>query len=274
MDVNSYAVIGTTRNRQRELNATIDSLIAQTIPPTQIMFFDDGSTIPAVYHNQRVTILRREDEGYDIRRVVVNWNLLLKRIDRNVEFLMITADDCIYPPKYAEEIMKRMNVQQISVASGNRGIHASPDGWKAPEGSGRFIKMSFLREVSFQFPERAGYEPWIFLEALKRGYKVASYQDIRYQHLAEFGKEHGFVEWAGMAHTLGYDFLFFTSRCLKNLVTGDVPVRATIKMYTKYIWLFFKYPTNPFYTKFPQDFRAFVRHFQRQRLKKYFRRFP
>jgi hypothetical protein len=275
----SYWVVVTTRNRHEDLKLTLDSLLNQTLAPTRIVVFDDGSAPPVTYSSPSVTVLRREDEGYDIQRVVKNWNMCLdfaiqSSLTSETGFLMISADDCVYPPSYVESIVDRMMRDNVAVASGSRGIRVAPDGWKPPEGSGRLVANSFLKSVGFRLPERAGYEPWIFYEAMRKGLKVTCYEDIPYTHLQKFGSQHQFVEWAKMAHTLGYDPLFFFARCIKNLYTGDIPRRATLRVMVGYLKTSNRKPKEDFYAPFDIEFRRFVRNLQRQRLKRLFARVP
>ena len=275
----SYWVIVTTRDRLDDLSKTLDSLLNQTVTPARIVVFDVGSKPPVTYSHPSVTVLRREDEGYDIRRVVKNWNICLdfaveSGLTGETGFLMISADDCIYPPSYVESIISRMMSENVAVASGSRGIRVAPDGWKPPEGTGRLVANSFLKSVQFRLPERAGYEPWIFYEALRRGLKVACYEDIQYTHLQKFGGQHQFVEWAKMAHSLGYDPLFFLARCLKNLYTGDIPRRATLRVLLGYLKTSNLEPEDEFYSPFDIEFRRFVRDLQRQRLRALLARIP
>jgi glycosyltransferase involved in cell wall biosynthesis len=268
----TYWVLLTTRNRHESLRRTLQSLWHQTLQPRMVIIFDDGSNPPVTNNNpERQVLLRKEDEGYDIRRVVTNWNACLSEaVQRGIvassDYLLISADDCEYPPNYAEALISWMRSNDMQVASGSRGIKPSWDGWKAPEGAGRMISTRFLREIGFCIPEHAGYEPWIFLEAMRRGYKVGSYSNLHYVHLERFGGGHGFAQWGHMAHTLGYDPLFFTARCLKNLVTHDVPARAVIRMYFVYIKDFITKPKGAFYQRFNDEFRAFVKSTQRKRL--------
>jgi hypothetical protein len=216
--------------------------------------------------------MRRPDHGYDITRVVKNWNLMLAKLRPEIaelDYVLITADDCNYPPNYSETIMSRMCERSVAVASGSRGLSTFPfDNWKPPEGTGRFIAVYYLKELNYSFPEQAGYEPYIFLEAMRRGYEVQCYDDVRYEHLQEFGKAHGFQEWGHMAWTLGYDPIFFLGRCVKNLITGDVPWKAVIRMYVVYLKDHVRPPKNGFYSRFNPEFRSFVKRTQRNRIRR------
>jgi glycosyltransferase involved in cell wall biosynthesis len=274
-DASDYWVMMTTRDRPDPLLRSLDSLKTQSIPPKEIVVLDDGSSDPSVGKVlealQGVHIIVQKDTPYDIKRIVKNWNRCLEYAERNgfasLPYIFVTADDCLYPPYYAETLIGRMTTDSVVVASGNRGLKPPPDGWKPPEGSGRMIEAHFLHELSFRFPEQAGYEPWIVYEALRRGRNVACYNDLAYDHISEFGGSHRFAEWSFMPHALGYDPVFFYARCIKNALNGDLPKAAALKMMFGYVVAPFKdYEDKTFYRYFSPELRAYVKEFQRKRL--------
>jgi hypothetical protein len=241
-----------------------------------VVIYDDGSSPPVnPIRNDRVpvTLLRREDAGYDIRRVVRNWNECLAAAARlgiinATDFLMISGDDCIYPVNYAEELISRMVAHKVAVASGSRGISSPPDRWKPPEGAGRMISHNLLGVLDFNFPERYGYESWLIYEALRRGFPTAHYSDLKYEHLGTFGaSSHRFVEWGHMGHTLGYDPVFFLLRWGKNLFTGEIPRLSVLKIVLQYLKDFIVTPQDSFYKHFDIEFREYVARIQRRRLR-------
>jgi glycosyltransferase involved in cell wall biosynthesis len=283
----SYWTLVTTRNRCKDLNRTLKSILAQELPPVRVIVFDDGSSdgtkdLLEAYKKKRTTvtcILRRPDLGYDIKRVVRNWNECLaeaerEKLDRSVDFTFISADDCIYPSHYVRAIVERMNHDPLlAVASGTRGIPAPFDGWKPPEGSGRLIRNDMLRSVGFRFPEKSGYEPWLVYEAMRRGFRVQCINELSYEHLHQFGKSHAFVEWGYMPHMLGYHPIFFLGRCLQNLVSGAVPRRIILNMLASYVKAYFVIPRDSFYQPHDPELRGFIRSFQVERMKNVVARF-
>ena len=277
----SYWTLVTTRNRCSDLGRTLESILGQELPCARIIVFDDGSSdgtmeLLETYRHRYgcITALRRDDSGYDIKRVVGNWNECLAEaeregLDRGVDFTLITADDCIYPPNYVRAIVQRMNIDPLLVvASGSRGIPAPLDGWKPPEGSGRLIRNSFLVSVGFRFPEKSGYEPWIVYEAMRRGFKVECINELTYRHLQRFGSGHRFVEWGYMPHALGYHPIFFLGRCLQNLLSNAVPRRVILRMLESYLRAYLLKPRDPFYTPHSSELRSFVRSLQVDRMRK------
>jgi hypothetical protein len=260
-----------TRNRPTELHATLRSLNEQSIAPRRIVVLDDGSIPPVVPGNiPHATVIRREPASYDDRRLVRNQNMCLgfalsNGIVADTDFVLVSADDCIYPPAYAETIIERMKADHIVVASGSRGIRTPPGGWRPPEGSGRIISHEFLRTFSFDIPERTGHESWIVFEALRKGYKVRCYTDIRYTHLGTFGGTHGFGEWGHMEYVLGYDPVFFMARCFWEIISGAMPIKASLGAIVNYVRDFLITPRSEFYKPFDKDFRNFVARTQRMR---------
>jgi hypothetical protein len=190
---------------------------------------------------------------------------LKSSIVTDTDFALLTADDCTYPPTYAETIIRRMKEEGVAVASGSRGIRTPPDGWRPPEGSGRIISHAFLQSIGFDVPERTGHETWIVFEALRRGYRVACYTDVKYAHLGAFGGTHGFAEWGHMEYVLGYDPLFFLARCMWDVVSRTMPIEASLAAIVNYVRDTLTAPTSDFYRPFDKEFRSFVARNQRMR---------
>ena len=165
----SYWALVTTRNRCKNLSRTLESIFSQERPCARVIVFDDGSSdgtmdvLESYKHkcDSVIRLLHRPDLGYDIKRVVRNWNACLAEaqsegLDRGLDFTLITADDCVYPSNYVRTIVERMNTDPLFVvASGTRGVPAPLDGWRPPEGSGRIIRNSFFSSVGFRFPEKS-----------------------------------------------------------------------------------------------------------------------
>lgn len=266
-----YWAMITTRNRLGALQATLRSLKEQSVRPKRIVVLDDGSTPPVVMSNEPdVTVIRRESGGYDDRRLVRNQNICLafavsNGIVAHTDFVFVSADDCTYPPNYAETIIRRMIDENVVVASGSRGIKTPPGGWRPPEGSGRIISHAFLRTVDFDVPERTGHETWIVFEALRRRNRVACYTDVKYTHLGRFGGKHGFAEWGHMEYVLGYDPVFFIARCAWDVVSCTMPIKRSINAIANYVRDCLTTPNCDFYRPFDKDFRNFVARSQRIR---------
>ena len=79
--LDDYFVILTCRNSQNSIRSAIDSILKQSLPPEYIIVVDDGSIdntgnilrdmqsgVPHLY------VITHPERGYDIKRVVKNWN--------------------------------------------------------------------------------------------------------------------------------------------------------------------------------------------------------
>jgi len=95
-----YFVIVTCRNSQSEIENALLSLQNQTIQPSFVIVIDDGSTdkTPAVLRKLQESwpslyVMTNPDLGYDIGRVVNNWNLAITfaRLYSNLSFSTWTS---------------------------------------------------------------------------------------------------------------------------------------------------------------------------------------
>ena len=103
----SYFAIVTCRNSEREIENAILSLFNQTVPPKYVIVVDDGST-DGTNHvleglkstNDRLHIITNPDLGYDIGRVVKNWNSAISLSRKlgleKTDYHMISTDDTHY----------------------------------------------------------------------------------------------------------------------------------------------------------------------------------
>ena len=270
-----YWTLLLTRNGDETVQSTVESIMHQTVPPVSMCIVDDGSSddtpliLEELRHKypKRVNVVTLKDEGYDIRRVVKNINVGLeaqKKEKIKAEYIMISGDDCVYPPRYAEHILVKMDRDhRIVVASGD--IEGAPHPDVTPRGSGRFIRTRFFHKIGGHFPPYYGYEGWIFQKALQLGYSTKNYSDIRYRHLREMGKQHGFVDWGLAMKCLGYHPLEVLCRCMKYvLIDRRVPVG-----YIRVLWDYFIQPLavkgDPYYHSFDEDVRTYIREKQKRR---------
>ena len=81
----TYSVIVTCRNSEKNIQIDLKSLIEQSIKPEYIIVVDDGSTDNTSKilkdiqsQNKNFYIITNPDMGYNIGRVVNNWNKALE----------------------------------------------------------------------------------------------------------------------------------------------------------------------------------------------------
>lgn len=224
----SYFAIVTCRNSENEIENAIISLLKQTITPKYIIVVDDGSTDNTnrilqrlKSSNNRVYLITNPDLGYDIGRVVKNWNsaigLARKQGLEKTDYHMISTDDTHYEASYAEKIMQKMDSdEKIAISSGN----FDDNSYSTPHGAGRFVRNSFFEEFLDLYPEKMGYESVILQISLYNGFKNVVNDNARFSHTRPLGANHHFYEFGASMRTLGYDPLFVLGRFVQCFVTG------------------------------------------------------
>ena len=224
----SYYAIVTCRNSENEIESAINSLLRQTIKPRYIIVVDDGSTDNThdileglKLKNDNIHVITNPDVGYNIGRVVKNWNNAINLArDLNLEvtdYHMISTDDTHYEQLYAEKIMHDMDSDnRIAVSSGNYDNNS----YATPHGAGRFVRNSFFNNVLGRYPEKMGYESVILQMSLYHGFKNVVNNDARFSHTRQLGANHHFYEFGASMRTLGYHPLFVLGRFMQCFLTG------------------------------------------------------
>src|SRR3990172_12047360 len=117
--VGTYHIIITCRNSEDRIKDAIYSLKKQTIQPEYVIVIDDGSkdnTGEILKDIQKewskLYIITNSDLGYNIGRVVSNWNKAINLVNElnfiKTDYHMLSTDDTIYEDHYVEKIMKHM----------------------------------------------------------------------------------------------------------------------------------------------------------------------
>jgi glycosyltransferase involved in cell wall biosynthesis len=271
----TYFAIVTCRNSENDIRAALTSLKDQTLAPQYVIVVDDGSTdkTPEILTQtkqrwQSLYVIKHDDLGYDISRVVRNWNEAItysksKKL-AHTTYHMIATDDTIYPPGYAEKLVDFMdNNSNIAIASGNYTKYKP----EKPHGAGRFVRNSFFEETHWSglYPELMGYESAILYESERLGYCYAIVTDARFQHSRPLGKHHKFYEFGASMKTLGYHPVFVWGRFAKYLATGEVTGRiGAFNML--YYYLSYKPKTVGYDRLYDDQLRKFVRMIQKRRI--------
>lgn len=268
----SYGVVVVTRNGEKTIVPTLNSILNQTLPPTIVCIVNDGSIDNTARALQDISgkfpdkmcVVTLPDRGYDIRRVARNINRAIQEIRiRGVEtqYTIISGDDCVYPENYAHYIIKKMEDDpKLVVASGDF-MGGNPPSL-APRGSGRFIRNSFLERLGNQFPPYYGSESWILEKALQMGYKVKCFTEIRYRHLQKLGLKHKFRDWGLAMVCLGYHPLWVLYRCFKYVHNRLLPPRSLIMLWHYFVPINRK--NDPYFGLYDEELKEYVRDKQKR----------
>ncbi|MDR4513036.1 MAG: glycosyltransferase family 2 protein [Nitrososphaeraceae archaeon] len=269
--MNSYYVILTCRNSEDTIGKTLDSIFNQVIKPVYIIVINDGSTDSTLnilenYKNihQNLYIISNPDAGYDVTRIVKNWNKAIKFAKDNkleiTEYHMISADDTAYSETYAKRIMNLLNSDPKLMAASGDDRNSSN---MFPRGTGRFIRNKLFAKTVWKgyYPERMGYESAILYEGERLGFSYLISRNVKFDHLRPIGSIHKFYEWGASMKTLGYHPVYVIGRFLKNLLTGKETGRiGAVRMLYSYL----KYnPTKSGYNSlYEKELQEYVRNKQ------------
>jgi glycosyltransferase involved in cell wall biosynthesis len=267
----------TCRNSENEIESAINSLLRQTIKPRYIIVVDDGSTDNThdileglKLKNDNIHVITNPDLGYNIGRVVKNWNNAINLArDLNLEvtdYHMISTDDTHYEEFYAENIMHDMDSDnRIAVSSGNYDNNS----YTTPHGAGRFVRNSFFNNVLGRYPEKMGYESVILQMSLYHGFRNVVNNDARFSHTRQLGANHHFYEFGASMRTLGYHPLFVLGRFIQCFLTGR-PIGRIGAIRMLYYYLSYRPKQQGYDSMYDLEIRKAIRIRQKTRIKQIF----
>jgi glycosyltransferase involved in cell wall biosynthesis len=273
MPVGSYFAIVTCRNSENEIENAIISLLKQTIVPKYIIVVDDGSTDGThrilerlKSSTDKIHLITNPDLGYDIGRVVKNWNsaigLARKQNLEKTDYHMISTDDTQYEESYSEKIMQEMDSDdKIAISSGNYDNNS----YSTPHGAGRFVRNSFFEEFLGLYPEKMGYESVILQISLYQGFKNLVNNNARFSHTRPLGANHHFYEFGASMRTLGYHPLFVLGRFVQCFVTGQ-PMGRMGALQMLYHYLSYNPKQVGYDSMYDPEIRKAIRTRQRMRI--------
>lgn len=274
--MNSYYCHFSIRNGAETIRPTLDSILNQTIRPKKIVVVQDGSIdetakILDEYSNSNkdlFEIISTNNKTIDFSRLPKFWNMCLRE---GYDYQFIIADDVVFPNDYCERLIHEMELDpQLVIASGNY-FNKIPNSDMTPSGAGRMIKESFFKNLGGKYYEKVGYESWILFEALKIGCRIKNFKDLKFSHLKPLGRTHAFSEFAPSMRALGYDPLMVIGRCIRNLIyLHEMPRRSTIRVLIDYIK---PLGNDGYISPYPEEFRKFVKQYQRARIRRFIRRY-
>jgi glycosyltransferase involved in cell wall biosynthesis len=272
----TYNVIVTCRNSENSIKSTLNSLIDQSIKPEYIIVVDDGSSDNTnkilkdiQSKNENFYIITNPDLGYNIGRVVNNWNKALELAKKlklkPTDYHMIAPDDAEYEENYCEKIVRHMDSDpSIVIASGNYDIND----YKMPRGAGRLIRNTFFFSVYSYYPERMGYETIIFYSAQENNFKYKVIPEARFVHTRTLGSHHHFYEFGASMRTLGYHPIFVLGRFLKYFISGK-PIGRLGSLQMLYYYLAYKPKEIGYDSMFDEDTRKNIRRIQTKKIMRY-----
>ena len=225
----NYGVVIPARNEEKYLEKTLSSLRNQTIKPRIIIVVDDSSRdrtaeIARRNHAYVVEIKRRSNAtavGTPYLAFVINKGLEILERMKDLDYVMISGAECLYPKDYVERIINRMRLENVVIASGI--AYGEPASEFGVRGAGRIIDAKWFREIGFRYPLNHGYETWLILKALSQGRRVKVYRDVKFLLLRQttMNVQKAYLYGKAMK-ALGYMALYTVGRALLLLLNGHV----------------------------------------------------
>jgi len=278
-----YLLVSPCRDEAKFIRRTLDSVAAQSIPPTLWVVIDDGSSdeSPAILEEYArrlpfLKVVRRTDRG---RRnvgpgVIEAFYQGLESADLGqFDYLCKLDMDLDLPPRYFELLMQRMERQpRLGTTSGKPWFTHPETGQLVPEtigdemsvGASKFYRVACFREIG-GFVRQVMWDGIDCHRARMLGWIAESVDEepLRFLHLRPMGSSQGQGIWAGRVRTgfgqyfMGSSPLFFLASAIYRIPKHPV-LYGTIAM----LWGFFSSAARGVPRYHDLEFRRFLRRYQ------------
>ena len=215
-------VVVKVRSEEGAIEDSLLSLLNQTVKPF-VVVVNDGSVdrtgeIASKYADVVVNLPGHMESWVgrpELARVVNAGLDALKRVE--LDFVMFSDGEALYPSNYIEEVAKRMKDGEVTLASGVAEGEVSRS--FSPRGCGRLVDADWFRTVDFKYPENYAFEAYLVYKALSQNKKVTVFSDLKFKLRRKtmlFPKKAYF--WGKGMKALNYDvFYAFGRACLFSL---------------------------------------------------------
>lgn len=190
-----YIAVLACRNEERLIRGAVETLLRQKLSPSCFVVVDDGSedetaSIVEEYHPM-VTLLRLRIERVATRGV--NQSLALihgvqaaSKLVPDWDYLLKIDADSYLPPSYAERLIGRFEDDpRLGVASG---VPFGERLWKSHASDGAKIYRRACWDELGGLEPISGFDLHALLKARRKGWKVRSFPDIRYEQRRSWEK--------------------------------------------------------------------------------------
>jgi len=167
-------VIVPARNEHDTLYKTLNGLKKQSIPATEIIVINDGSTddtreIAESFDVKIVNFPYSHESWVGKPQLAKVFNLGFAQLSKDLDYFGVVGADHVLPPTYFENLINHMEKDEdLVLASGKIQTEWSV----TPRGSGRLIKKCFWEKLDYKYPERFGFESYPIFKASQWDYKT------------------------------------------------------------------------------------------------------
>lgn len=253
--VPKYIIVSPVKDEQKYLEATIQSVVSQTVRPAQWVIVDDGS------EDGTSDSLNEYCEKYDWIKVIrVNRGVnrqpgsavigafnkgfeLIK--DDDFEFIVKLDCDLRFEPDYFEKLLLKFeNDTNLGIASGIY-LEDCGEGFMPVEmpdyhaaGASKVLRHQCFKEIGGFTPAR-GWDTIDEIKAQTRGWKTSHFREIAFYHLKKEGSGIGNIRTNTMHGEIYYltggSKLFFMFKVAHRLIFGTPFVLGGIMMFIGYL---------------------------------------
>jgi glycosyltransferase involved in cell wall biosynthesis len=204
--IGRYALVSPCRNEEDYMRRTLDSVIAQSIPPSLWIVVDDGSTdsTPAILadyaaRHDWIRVVPKPDRGHRAvgPGVVEAFYAGLAELDLDsVEFVCKLDLDLDLPPRYFQLLIERMRADPRLGSSSGKPYFRAASGRMVSEKCGdemsvgmtKFYRVSCFREIG-GFVREVMWDALDCHKARQLGWTARSWDKdgLRFEHLRPMG---------------------------------------------------------------------------------------
>jgi poly-beta-1,6-N-acetyl-D-glucosamine synthase len=200
-----YVLITPARNEERFIEKTLDSMIAQTVPPLRWVIVDDGSTDMTAEIVERYTarypwielVRRPQHADRSFAGKVHAFNAGLERVQRlDFEVIGNLDADLSFDPEYLEFLIQKFSEDlRLGVAGtpfteggGYDSARDSFEGQNHVAGGCQLFRRRCFEEIGGYVPNPAGGVDWIAVTTARmKGWKTRSFPEKRFHHYRTLG---------------------------------------------------------------------------------------
>jgi glycosyltransferase involved in cell wall biosynthesis len=241
-----YAVISPVKDEAAFIEATINSMINQSIHPAVWVIVNDGSRDTTASITQRyvqehswIRLVNLQDTGIRKRGkgVIEAFYAGYKTLVEPYDFIVKLDGDVSFGSDYFESLSNRFSTDpQLGIAGG--GLYERPDGktWilyttrDHVRGCTKVYRRECFETIGGLVASMGwdGIDEW---KALAKGWKVQSFLDLKIYHYRFTGAATGFIksciEQGNGAYRMGYHPLFMIARGIRLMVDKPFLVGGT-----------------------------------------------
>lgn len=242
-----YVLVTPTRDEEKTIGETIESVVSQTIRPVEWVIVSDGSTDntdrlvqEAQEKHPWITLIQLPPrEGRCFGAVARATKFATERLSvGDYHFIGLLDSDLRFGPSYFESVLSKFWANPKLGLAGGRVLDpgenplATPDNTSDVPGAVQFFRRECFESLSqiHVIPE-GGWDMLTCAESRMNGFETALLTDLLVDHLKPRNVAHGGVisrRWqCGVRdYVLGYHPIFETVKCLRRLRQSPVVLSA------------------------------------------------